>query len=204
MVDELPAQKTAALLLTARLRIVAAEPSWAPALVDFYDRNRAHLAPWAAPEEACFFTEATQSQQLGEDAAAFEAGTAYRYLLQPIGNATRVIGSIHFSSLQRGASHSATLGFALDQHCEGQALMNEALRCTLEEMFSAHVNLHRVQAAYALENWRSADVLKRLGFAEEGLANDYLFAGGAWRIHRLVALLNKSFIAPAAWQQSNA
>jgi [ribosomal protein S5]-alanine N-acetyltransferase len=42
-------------------------------------------------------------------------------------------------------------------------------------------------------------VLKRLGFHEEGLCPDYLFIDGQWRVHRLVALLNKGFITPTAW-----
>jgi ribosomal-protein-alanine N-acetyltransferase len=78
--------------------------------------------------------------------------------------------------------------------------MTEALRCAIGEMFSPHINLHRIQAAYRPENWRSAEVLKRLNFHDEGVCPDYLFIDGLWRVHRLVALLNKGFIAPAAWQ----
>jgi len=41
---------------------------------------------------------------------------------------------------------------------------------------------------------------KRLGFHDEGLCNDYLFIDGLWRVHRLVALLNRSFVLPDAWR----
>jgi ribosomal-protein-alanine N-acetyltransferase len=100
----------------------------------------------------------------------------------------------------RGAFQSCNLGYALDQAFEGQALMTEALRCAIGEVFSARINLHRVQAAYRPENWRSAEVLKRLGFHDEGLCNDYLFIDGLWRVHRLVALLNRNFVLPDAWR----
>ena len=113
----------------------------------------------------------------------------------------RVIGSVNFSSVVRSAFHSCNLGYALDQEFEGQALMTEALRCAIGEMFAPHVNLHRIQAAYRPENWRSAEVLKRLGFHDEGVCPDYLFIDGLWRVHRLVALLNKGFIEPAAWRE---
>ena len=198
-----PGAIAAPLLLTARLRLVAAHVQHAAALADFHDRNRAHLAPWDPPTEPDFFTEAVQAQRLRDGAAAFAAGTGYRYLMQPIGDASRVIGTINFSNIMRGAFQSCSLGYALDQPCEGQALMTEALRCAIGEMFSAHINLHRIQAGFRPENWRSAEVLKRLGFADEGLATDYLFIDGAWRVHRLVALLNKSFVMPDAWTQSN-
>jgi ribosomal-protein-alanine N-acetyltransferase len=67
-------------------------------------------------------------------------------------------------------------------------------------MFSPRVNLHRIQAAYRPENWRSAEVLKRLGFQDEGLATDYLFIDDQWRVHRVSALLNKGFVPPTVWR----
>lgn len=189
------------LLLTARLRLVAADPHLAAALADFHQRNRTHLAPWEPPSEPGFFSAAGQAQRLRDGAAAFAAGARYRYLLQPIGDPERVIGSIHFSRIIRGAFQCATLDYALAQECEGQALMSEALRTAIAEMFSPRINLHRIQAAFRPENWRSAEILKRLGFVDEGLAADYLFIEGAWQAHRLTALVNKGFVLPAAWRQ---
>ena len=198
---EEPGSITAApLLLTARLRLVAADAHLGAALADFHQRNRDHLAPWDPPTEPGFFTEEVQARRLRDAAAAFAAGTGFRYLLQPIGDASRVIGSINFSNIVRGAFQSCNLGYALDQAYEGQALMTEALRCAIAEMFSPRINLHRIQAAYRLENWRSAEVLKRLNFHDEGVCPDYLFIDGLWRVHRLVALLNKAFVEPAAWR----
>ena len=195
-----PKETASPLLLTARLRLVAPDERLARALAEFHDRNRAHLAPWDPPTDAAFFTETVQALRLTEGAAAFAAGTAYRYLLQPIGDPSRVIGSVHFSSIVRGAFQSCTLGYALAQEYEGQALMSEALRTAIAEVFSARINLHRIQAAFRPENWRSAEVLKRLGFGDEGVASDYLFIDGMWRVHRMVALINKGFITPSVWQ----
>ena len=199
--EEEQATGAAPLLLTARLRLVAPDVQLATALTEFHDRNRAHLAPWDPPAEPGFFGEAVQARRLRDAAAAFAAGTGYRYLLQPIGDSARVIGSVHFSNVVRGAFQNCSLGYALDQQFEGQALMTEALRCAIAEMFSPHINLHRIQAGFRPENWRSAEVLKRLGFQDKGVCADYLFIDGLWRVHRLVALLNKEFVAPLAWRQ---
>ena len=188
------------LLLTARLRLVAADEQLALALLDFHERNRAHLAPWDPPAAASFFTEDEQARRLREGAAAFAAGTGYRWLLQPIGDSSRVIGTVNFSNIVRGAFQSCNLGYALDQAFEGQALMTEALRCAIAEVFSPRINLHRIQAAYRPENWRSAEVLKRLGFHDEGLCNDYLFIDGLWRVHRITSLVNRNFALPDAWR----
>ena len=63
------------LLLTARLRLVAADESLAAPLLDFHERNRAHLAPWDPPTEPGFFTEAVQARRLRDSAAGFSAGS---------------------------------------------------------------------------------------------------------------------------------
>ena len=198
--DELAPLVAERLLLTPRLRLVAADESLGAALAEFHDRNRAHLAPWDPPTEPGFYTAAVQTRRLRNAAAAFAAGTGFRYLLQPIGDTQRVIGTVHFSNIVRGAFQSCSLGYALDQAFEGQALMTEALRCAIGEMFSPRVNVHRIQAAYRPENWRSAEVLKRLNFHDVGVCPDYLFIDGLWRTHRLVALLNKDFVEPVAWR----
>lgn len=198
-----PGSPASALLLTARLRLVAPHEDQAAALADYFIRNREHFAPWDPPVPADFHTVEFQRQSLRRGAAAFANGTAYRYWLTPIGDPTRVIGSIHFSNVVRGPFQSCVLGYALDQAHEGQALMTEALRTAIGEMFSPHVNLHRIQAAFRPENWRSAEVLKRLGFQDEGLAPDYLFIDGMWRVHRITSLRNAAFVLPDHWRTND-
>ena len=197
-----PSETASRQLLTARLRLVAPDRRLAAALAEFHDENRAHLAPWDPPSDAEARSAAIQARRLDEAAAAFDAGSSYRYLMQPIGDPGKVIGTVHFSNVLRGAFQSCTLGFALGQAYEGQALMNEALRTAIGEMFSPRINLHRIQAAFRPENWRSAEVLKRLGFGDEGVAPDYLFIDGSWRVHRVVALLNRGFVTPDVWHSA--
>lgn len=194
-----PLSSAGSLLFTARLRLCAPEVDQAPAVADFYSRNREHFGPWDPPTDSDFYTEAFQRGALRNGALAFATGSAYRYWLQPIGDPSKVIGSVHFSSVVRGPFQSCALGYALDQAYEGQALMTEALRCAIGEMFSPHINLHRIQAAYRPENWRSAEVLRRLGFQDQGLAEDYLFIDGVWRAHFITALINRNFVVPDDW-----
>ena len=200
--DVKPGSIAATMLLTPRLRLVAPDVRLAAALTDFHARNREHLAPWEPPLGDGFFTESGQAERLRHAAGVFAAGTGYRYLLQPIGDTSRVVGSVEFSNIARGPFQSCALGYALDLALEGQALMTEALRCAIAEMFSPRVNLHRIQAAFRPENWRSAEVLKRLGFRDEGVALDYLFIDGAWRTHRLAALHNVAFVVPTPWHET--
>jgi ribosomal-protein-alanine N-acetyltransferase len=70
--------------------------------------------------------------------------------------------------------------------------MTEALRAACAYAFSG-MGLHRLQANHLPENLKSAAVLRRLGFAVEGYARDFLLINGRWRDHILTAL-----VAPAS------
>lgn len=195
-------------ITTERLRLVAGDPGLAEAVCAFQRRNREHFAPWDPPTGEAFYSLDAQALRVQQGLAAFHADTAYRYWMIDATRAggarlpstdVEVIGSIHFSQISRGAFHNAMLGYALDEAHVGQGLMTEALAAGIAEMFSARVNLHRIQAAYRPENARSGKVLEGLGFRYEGLAPDYLYIAGAWRDHRITALRNPDFALPDGW-----
>jgi len=186
-------------LHTERLTLSVGLPSLGPAVAAYHRRNRAHLAPWDPPTPESFFSDAAQTARLEQGLQALAAGQACRWWLTRSGQADEIIGMVHFSQISRGAFCSCVLGYALDAQCQSQGLMREALQAALAEMFSPRVNLHRVQAAVRPENGRSLNLLRRLGFAEEGLARDYLFIDGAWRDHRLLAVINPAFTPPGDW-----
>ena len=169
------------------------------AVADFYRRNAAHFAPWDPPLPADHAAPDRVQLALADGAEAFATGRALRWWLQPAGDSTRVVGSVHLSGVVRGAFQSCNLGYALDAGSQGQGLMTEALQAVVAEAFSPRLNLHRLQAAVRPENHRSLAVLARLGFQPIGLARHYLFIDGAWRDHQLFDLTNPGFVAPADW-----
>ncbi|MEM9194984.1 MAG: GNAT family N-acetyltransferase, partial [Myxococcota bacterium] len=77
----------------------------------------------------------------------------------------------------------------------GQGLMYEALARAIGFAFE-ELRLHRVMANHRPENRRSARLLERLGFHNEGFARDYLLIDGKWRDHILTALTNPAWTAP--------
>lgn len=186
-------------LATPRLLLAASEPSLAAAVCDFQRRNQAHFAPWDPPTPAVFFTEDFQRGRLRQAAEAFVADTGYRWWLLPREGPRHVIGTVNVSQVARGAFQSAMLGYALDERVQGLGLMHEALEAVIDEVFGPRVNLHRLQANHRPENRRSAAVLARLGFCEEGRAPAYLYIDGAWREHVLAARVNPSFRLPPGW-----
>ena len=179
-------------LNTPRLLLLPAQPALARAMLDFHVRNRQHFEPWDPKPGDMFFTELYWTMQLRQRARDWEEGHAGRFLLALHAEPERVIGSVGLSNISRGAFQSCHLGYGLDQHCQGQGLMREALQAVIRCAFDT-LRLHRVQANYQPHNLRSAGLLKRLGFEVEGHAKNYLYLNGGWRDHVLTALLNPDF-----------
>ena len=186
-------------LRTERLWLHNGHEGLAEALCDFHLRNRAHLQAWDPPTPADFYTVARQAERIQMAIANFNDGSGLRYWLSPLNDANQVIGSVHINQVSRGAFHNAMLGYSLDAKLQGQGLMHEALSAAIAEAFSPRFNLHRLQAAYQPTNVRSAAVLARLGFEQEGLARDYLFINGAWRDHCISALRIPGVFGPRRW-----
>jgi ribosomal-protein-alanine N-acetyltransferase len=129
--------------------------------------------------------------RLAQDREDFRHDMGLRLFLlprdQPLTTAP-VIGTVSFTHIRRGPMQACELGYGLDFRYQGKGLMTEGLRVACGYAFSA-MGLHRIQASHLPENLRSAAVLRRLGFAVEGYARDYLMINGRWRDHILTSLV---------------
>ena len=182
-------------LETARLTVRLARPGMHAAMARFLTANFAgHLDRWSPPPAPGYFTESFWSERLAIAVEEYRGDRAVRFVLQPRGAALgdEVLGTCNYTNIVRGAFQACHLGYQVAQAHEGQGLMAEALRATNAFMFG-RMRLHRIMANFRPENARSRQLLQRLGFAEEGLARDYLFIDGAWRDHVLTSLLNPAY-----------
>lgn len=143
------------------------------------------------PEEA--FTVEGQRDRLRVAETAFLAGTSWRWIIFPVHDSAHAVGNVHVSQVVRGVFHSAMLGYAIDQGCQGQGLMHEALSVAIDEVFSEGGGLHRLQANVMPHNTKSLTLLGRLGFEREGLARSYLYLDGKWQDHITLSLINPGF-----------
>jgi len=173
-----------------RLLLRAPALSMQAQVLDYHQRNLAFFAPWDPTYPPGFFEPEAVAQRLAQGLEAFVEGTAYRFWLSLANAPERLIGSIHFSQVARGPFQNALLGYSLDEQAQGQGLMNEGLSLAIAEVFGPRVRLHRIQASVQPANRPSLAVLRRLGFASQGLSPRYLFINGAWRDHEVFALLN--------------
>ncbi|WP_437756622.1 GNAT family N-acetyltransferase [Sorangium sp. So ce1389] len=192
--------KSSVCIETPRLRLSIPPLELAGRYLDYFERNREHLARWDPPRPEGFYTEAFWRERLQRDRDDLDGDRALRLAIQwrdaPGGE---VIGVCNFNQFVRGAFQAATLGYSLDQRAVGSGVMSEALEAAIAHMFDT-LGFHRVMANYLPYNERSGRLLRRLGFVVEGYARDYLFIDGAWRDHVLTALTNPRAAHPGAWR----
>lgn len=177
-------------LHTERLLLRAPSAALAPAVHAFQLRNLAHFAPWDPPYAADYFEPDGVGARLDRAAQDFAAGRAYSFWFSRLEQPADLIGKVNITQVCRGPFQSASLGYAIDGQAQGRGLMHEALQAVIALMFASPLRLHRLQAAVRPENTPSLAVLERLGFAQEGLCQRYLFIAGAWRDHATFALVN--------------
>ncbi|NLS12629.1 ribosomal protein S5-alanine N-acetyltransferase [Vibrio sp. SM6] len=169
----------------------AAEPDDATLISTYFSDNREYLKPWEPTREADFFTPFGWQKKLVKLHELHKLGLGY-YLLIIDARDQSMLGTISFSNLTRYPLYACTVGYSLAQTAQGRGIMRQALLMACQYMFEVQ-NMHRIQAAYMPKNARSENVLKALGFVQEGLAKDYLLIDGHWQDHVLVSLVNSNW-----------
>jgi ribosomal-protein-alanine N-acetyltransferase len=161
-------------------------------IVSYFQRNQLFLAPFEPIQPDIFYTKAKQREIMKNDSLERKEEKSLRLWLFEKSNPQRVIGSIRFSNVVRGAFQSCFLGYRLDQDCQGRGLMTEALRRSIPLAFH-HLHLHRIEANVMPKNMASRRVVEKLGFREEGLASRYLKIYGKWEDHIHYALVSEEW-----------
>lgn len=187
-------------LTTERLFVQVPAASAARRVLEYCVRNRDHLGPWEPPRPSEYYTTPFWRRQLSGSRDEFESGVSVRTVLierdpdaHDGGRSGPVIGVVNISQIVRGAFQAAVIGYSLDARAQGRGLMTEALISLVDYAFT-ELDLNRLMANYRPENQRSAEVLKRLGFTEEGFAKEYLFIDGAWRDHVLTSIVRSTYV----------
>lgn len=175
---------------TERLLLTIPDVEAAPRMLAYVEENREHFAPWAPPEPEGYYTEKFWRDYLQTSRRQFEQDLSMRlvfFMRDDVNGA--VVGDCNFTNFVRGPFQACYLGYKISKRAEGRGLMYEALMAATRYAFE-NLRLHRIMANYVPTNERSGRVLKRLGFAVEGYARDYLLVGGQWRDHVLTSLTN--------------
>ena len=86
----------------------------------------------------------------------------------------------------------AEIGYDLSPAFWRQGYMLEALQAVITNGFE-QMRLNRIEALVSIENDRSAQLIQKLGFKQEGMLRDYFYLDGKFYDHTLFALLEREW-----------
>ncbi|WP_411682131.1 GNAT family N-acetyltransferase [Clostridium thailandense] len=175
---------------TERLLLKILDKSYAEMLEDYYLRNKGFLEEWEPVRSEEFYTKQYQEEQLDKELKDIKNTNAFRLWIFKKQDDCKIIGSVGFNNIIKGAFLSSHLGYKLDKDEINKGYMTEAIEKGIEIMFNEYL-LHRIEANIMPKNKRSLRVVEKLGFYNEGLAYKYLKINGKWEDHIHMVLLNE-------------
>ena len=184
------------LIVTERLILTIPKVEAAPRYLAFALENEEHLARWEPPHPDGFFTEAFWRKRIERSRDEYASDASMRLaLFRRDDRDGPILGHCNFSQFVRGPFQACYLGYSIDHRWEGKGVMTEALTASIAFVFDT-LRLHRIMANYIPTNERSGRLLRRLGFAVEGYARDYLYIHDGWCDHVMTALTNPNPVPP--------
>jgi len=157
---------------------------------DYYQQNQSHFMLWEPIRAEEFYTIEYWRRQLAENLKQFENGSALK-LVALDKSKTEIIAVCNFSNIVMGVFQACNLGYSVAKRYEGRGYMSEVLQAAINYAFDS-MGLHRIMANYIVTNNRSAALLNKLGFEQEGVAKSYLKIAGRWQDHVLTSKINPS------------
>jgi ribosomal-protein-alanine N-acetyltransferase len=149
--------------------------------------SRAFLTPWEPTWPSDDLTRTAFRRRARRYAKDIKEDQAYPFFVfQNIDN--RMVGGCTLSNVRRGVTQSCSLGYWIGQPHKRKGLMTAAVRTLIPYVFNT-LDLHRLEAVCLPNNEASKQLLKGVGFVEEGYARRYLKINGTWRDHLLFAIV---------------
>ncbi|GAB98225.1 putative ribosomal-protein-alanine acetyltransferase [Kineosphaera limosa NBRC 100340] len=100
----------------------------------------------------------------------------------------RIVGQMHLFGIAWGGLRGGAAGYWVARRLAGRGIAPLGLAALVDHAIYG-LGLHRVEVNIRPENVASLQVVRKLGFREEGLRQRYLHIGGDWRDHRSFALI---------------
>lgn len=166
------------------IRLVS--PDDAGRLAEYYKSNARHFRSWEPIRADGYYSETTLRARLTDYEEQHRSGAAAHFIgLDDAG----VIAHCSLTNIVYGSFRACFMGYAVAQNHEGTGIMTKVCKAAIDYAFR-ELELHRIMANYMPLNARSANLLKKLGFSEEGMAKKYLKINGRWEDHVLTSLVN--------------
>lgn len=171
------------------LRLLGEEE--APAVLQFYRKNRAVFEPYEAIHPEQFYTESYQRTLLNYELSLTLKHNLIRFYVFRRENPDEIIGTVCFRNIDRSTYYSCETGYRFSPAYWHKGYAREALAFGIQLMFE-EFHLHRIEATVMPENTASIRLLESLAFQQEGIAREYALIQGKWEDHIRFALIRPS------------
>ncbi|HCJ76861.1 MAG TPA: N-acetyltransferase [Roseburia sp.] len=171
------------------LRLLGEEE--APAVLQFYRKNRAVFEPYEAIHPEQFYTESYQRTLLNCELSLTLKHNLIRFYVFRRENPDEIIGTVCFRNIDRSTYYSCETGYRFSPAYWHKGYAREALAFGIQLMFE-EFHLHRIEATVMPENTASIRLLESLAFQQEGIAREYALIQGKWEDHIRFALIRPS------------
>jgi len=166
------------------------EPIWSPEALTFDYFSTSLRRQWREWKEGRTYTFMIFLKEDSETSFAQFGQRALPTMPQnAAGETQRFVGGITLSHVERNAAQKGQLGYWIGQPYARKGLMTRATKLVTTFAFET-LMLHRLEANCMPNNEPSKQLLKKIGFEEEGLAKSYLRINGTWEDHLLWSKIN--------------
>ncbi len=169
------------------MQFIVTNESHTQKLLKFYTDNRVHLTPWEPERNDRFYTLDYWQEQMQNREVEMQDGRAAFFVAMD--DAENVIAVCNLTNIVRGVFQAGYMGYAVAEAYQGKGVMKALCEHVVKYAFE-ELKLNRVMSNYLLHNERSGNLLKALGFEQEGYAKRYLKIHGQWQDHILTARIN--------------
>lgn len=173
-------------LSTNRLRLRELRESDAPVLLTIF--SNPHTMRYYGSEILTGMEEV--EGMLMSFKRGFENKQAIRFGIE-LKESGELIGTCGFHNWVKRVNR-IEMGYELNQENEGKGYMSEALSAMIPFAFQ-QMNIHRIGALIHPNNASSRNLVRNLGFREEGILRDYVYAGGAYMDLIMYSILQKEW-----------
>ncbi len=172
---------------TPRLILKTLDETAAGDVLDFYSENP-EFAEFEPERPFNFYTNDHMAATLRYESDIIKKQMGLRLWIFAKENPYRIIGTVSFRNVIRGAFGSTQIGYKIHRDVREKGYATEAVRWACDRVFK-DFDIHRIEAYTLPDNFPSMRVLAKVGFKEEGTVRDMALIQGAWRNHIQYGLL---------------
>ena len=169
--------------------LILRHPRWSDyeAWAEARRRDSDHLRPWEPEWSDTHLSRAAYRARLNRFRKMVQGDRAYPFHVFRA-DTDAFVGACNLTHVERGAAHSAKIGYWITRDAQGLGHGRTAVRGLTRFAFGS-LGLHRLEAAVQPENAPSIRVLEATRYSYEGQARGLLKIDGVWADHAIYARL---------------